>query len=267
MSENLDATVETETDIVMPGQADQSEEVETISDSSPDSGENHEPKHNKVQERINQITADKYKAQREADELKAKIAELESKPAEKVEAKPDYGSAPSLPEDIYDEEAMRKYYADSAEYNQKVATKAAQSTFEQQQKGISEKAENDRRKAVVDEYAKNAIRDGVDMDKLRLAEQTINQAGINPQLVEYIMNDTNAAKIIETLYDDPNLMQEVLSSDPITAGMKIATTVKPMALSKTPKVSNAPAPVPEIKGGGVHEQDEFEKNYPGVQFI
>jgi hypothetical protein len=32
-------------------------------------------------------------------------------------------------------------------------------------------------------------------------------------------------------------------------------------------VSNAPEPVPEITGGGYVEVDEFNKKYPGAEFI
>lgn len=266
MNENLDATIETEDKIVMPAQLDANQQGGNVSDSSPDSGDNHEEKHNGVQDRINKITAEKYQAQREKDELKKQLDELQAQ-----SAKPETPSVsidePVIPADIYDEDAMRKYYADSAKYNREVAAVAAQSTFERQQKDSVEQASKAKQNEVLQGYANNAVRDGVDMEKLRIAEQAINQAGINQQLAEYIMKDANGAKIVETLYDNPALMHEVIGMDPISAGMKIANEVKPMALSKTPKVSNAPTPPTEIKGGGVIEQDEFDTKYPGAQFI
>jgi len=268
MNEQLDASVDTSEDVVLPGQLAQSEPVETTSDSSPDSGETHEQKHDGVQARFNKITAEKYQAQREKDDLQRQLDEVQAKLST---AQPDpqvvTPDSPKLPNDIFDEEAMRKYYADSAVYNQNVATNAAKSTYESQQKSAAEQADKAKQAEFVGTYANNAVRDGVDIDKLRVAEQAINQAGINPQLAEYIMKDANGGKIVETLYDNPALMHELLAMDPISAGMKIATDIKPMALSKTPKVSSAPTPPTEIKGGGVHEQDEFERKYPGAQFI
>ena len=118
-------------DIILPGHLDKSNTVERNSDSSTDSGESHEQKHNGVQERINKITADKYNEKRRADDLERQLNELRTQQP-KAEVPSDL-VAPSLPEDIYDEDAMRNYYAESAKYNQEVATRAAKSTYEHQQ--------------------------------------------------------------------------------------------------------------------------------------
>ena len=267
MNEQLDASTSSESDVVMPGQVSQSAEPEVNSESSTDSGVNHEEKHNGVQERFNKLTADKYTEKRRADDLQRQIDDMKSAAPTAPVVPAESFDAPKLPDDIYDEDSMRKYYSDSAKYNQQAATKAAQSTYEQQQKNTTEQAAQAKRQEVVNKYTSNAVRDGVDMDKLRLAENTVNQSGINPQLIDYIMNDINGAKIVETLHDNPALMHEILSLDPISAGMRIASEVKPLALSKTKNISNAPTPPTEIKGGGVHEQDEFDKNYPGATFI
>lgn len=252
-------------DIVLPGQLDKSNTVEPASDSSTDSGDNHEQKTNGVQERINKITADKYSEQRRADDLERQLNDLKSQ-TPKPEIKSDL-VAPSLPEDIYDEDAMRKYYADSAKYNQEVATQAATSTYERQQQERAAKKQETKRNETVNKYVNNAQRDGVDLEKLRVAEQTVSKANISNDLAAYIMNDNNGGKIVEYLHDNPAALHELASLDPISAGMKIANEIKPAVLSTTPKVSNAPTPPTEIRGGGVHEQDEFEKNYPGATFI
>lgn len=267
MNEELDASVSTESDIVMPGQLSQSNPVEAISDSSTDSGESHEEKTNGVQLRINKITADKWTETRRADDLQRQLDEMKIAAPKAPEVKPQALDAPKLPDDMYDEEAMRKYHTESATYNQQIATKAAQSTYEQQQQNTADQAAQTKHQEAMNKYTSNAVRDGVAMDKLFLAEQALKQAGINQELATYIMKDANGAKIIETLYDNPALMHEVLSLDPVSAGMKIASEVKPMALSRTKNVSSAPNPPAEIKGGGVHEQDEFDKLYPGATFI
>ena len=59
----------------------------------------------------------------------------------------------------------------------------------------------------------------------------------------------------------------MLSMDPISAGNMVLTEIKPLALSTTPKVSNAPEPIPDIRGGGATDKDDFERSNPGTTFI
>jgi hypothetical protein len=63
-------------------------------------------------------------------------------------------------------------------------------------------------------------------------------------------------------------MHEILALDPVSAGIRIATEIKPKVLSQTPKVSGAPDPIPEVKGaGGYVDTDDFSKKYPGAVII
>lgn len=237
---------------------------ETTSDSSPDSGENHEQESNGVQKRIDKLTAKKYEAERKAADLEAKLAKFE---AEKPIPQGETLEAPSLPEDMYDEESMRKYHKDMISYTQKAAQSASKSTFEERQKTDQEAKAQAAQQEVISKYAQNAIKDGVDLEKLKVAEQTLNNSGVSPELGQYLMNDVNGGKIVEYLHDNPAVMHEVLSLDPVSAGIKIANEVKANALSTTPKVTNTPEPIPDIKGGGALNKDDFERNNPGTEFI
>lgn len=244
-------------------------EVESTTESSPVSEDNHEEKTNGVQKRINDITAQRYQEQRRADELQAQLDALKGQQAAPVEQiKPESTlKAPALPDDMYDEEAMRKYHADSQAYNMQVATNAAQTQFENQQKQGAEQAQQAKQKQILDQYTTNALRDGVDLDKLRVAEQSLNQAGITPELGAFIMNDPNGAKIASYLADNPAEMYDILQKDPVSAGIQIANQIKPKVLSQTPKVSKAPDPIPEVSGGGFVEKDDFDKTYPGAVIL
>lgn len=242
---------------------------EIIAESSPASEDNHEQKSNGVQQRINDLTAKRYQETRRADEA---VAELEQLKAQQLNQAPVAQPAqdiiaPALPDDLYDEEAMRKYHIDSQEYNKQVAQNAAQSQFESQQQASKQQEVNAKHQAVMDQYAANATRDGVDFDKLIVAERTLKQAGLSNELGSYLMNDTNGAKIVEYLNDNPAEMHEVLQLDPVSAGIRIATEIKPKVLTQTPKVSGAPDPIPDVNGGGYVEVDEFSKKYPGAVII
>jgi len=245
------------------------QQTEVTAESSPASEENHEEKSNGVQKRINDLTAKRYQEARRADEAEEALAKLKAQQTQsQPESQPEQNlTAPVLPEDIYDEEAMRKFHADSQAYNAQAAQNAAKTQFESQQQSEQQRAQNAKHQAVIDKYAANATRDGVDFDKLLAAERTLKQAGLSNELGAFLMNDTNGAKIVEYLSDNPAEMHEIMQLDAVSAGIRIATDVKPKALSQTPKVSGAPDPIPEVKGGGYVETDDFSKNYPGAVII
>ena len=240
-------------------------EPEAVSESSPEPGADQEPKADGVQKRINKLTADKYEQQRRADGLQA---QLDAAQAEKPQAAPDMSEAPKPPEDMYDSEAVAAYHEQVIAHTAKVAQSTATQTYARVQQDAVEANRQSDMQQVVSTYANNAIRDGVDIDKLRAAEQAMVQAGINPELGNYIMKDANGGKIAEYLYDNPVLMHQIIDLDPVSAGIKIATEVKARALSTNPKVSNAPDPVPPISGGGgALDKDDFERDNPGTEFI
>lgn len=252
------------TEVIEPSLGQETDVANVDPESSPGSGDNHEDKSNGVQKRINELTAKRYEAERKAEDLQAKLSEMEaSKPAATMQNAPE---APVMPSDIYDEEAMKAYHAGMVQYSQDVATAVNKNSFQEYQNTIAEQAKQAESQKLVSSYANNAVRDGVDIEKLRLAENTLNQAGISHELGGYIMRDANGGKITEYLYDNPAIMHEILSMDPVSAGIKIATEVKTAALSTTPKVSGAPEPLPEITGGGMVEKDEFSALYPGTTF-
>jgi len=240
------------------------------SESSPDSGENHEQKHDSVQARINKITAEKYAAKREAEELKKQLEEAQKAKVDAPSAPPvqsGLSDAPKLPDDIYDEEAMRKYHADTLAYNRKVAEDAGKSQYKKQLEEQKKAQEQATQKQAVDGWIGNAQKGGIDLDKLGVAEQTIANAGVKPELAQHIMSDPNGPAIAVHLAENPALMYEVLNMSPMQAAVKIETQIKADALSKTPKVSNAPEPLPEINGGGMVEQDEFSRQFPDAKII
>lgn len=233
-------------------------------ESSTASEENHDKKHDAVQERINKLTAKRYEEKRRADALEVKLKALEAQP--QAPTAPILTEAPVMPDDAYDKDAMAKYHKDMVAYSSHVAKEAAASTFEQQQQALQKDAQQAKYQKIVSTYAANAVRDGVDLDRARAAEDFLQQAGISDSLGNYLLNDLNGAKIVEYLGDNPAEAYELLALDPVAAGIKIANEIKPRALSTTPKVSNAPEPTPTITGGGVSEKDDFARLYPGTTF-
>lgn len=269
---NTDDDQELETQEVQP-------EVEASeAESSPDSGENHEEKSNDgFQERINKVTRDKWEATRRAEAEEQKRRELEaeleklrngSQPTQTASQTVDTAlQKPELPDDIYDEDKMKKYHQDMISYTENVSKTQAQRFWESQQEAQKKQASQQEQQSLLQKYADNAQKAGVDLDKLANAEKALNQHKLDPGLAKYLMNDPAGPQVITYLADNPAELQDVLSADPYSATAKIATEIKAKALSKTPKVTKAPDPIPEIGGGGALETDDFEKKYGKPEFI
>ena len=270
----IDAIEPNDLEVQAPTAGAVSIEEDEVSDSSPDSGDNHEEKtedvnkreqtSDRAEKRINELTAKRYEAERRAEAVEAKLRELEAnKPAQVVEV----DGAPELPDDLYDDDAMRKYHAEMAKYNRKVAEEAGKSAYQRQKEAEAQAAQQGKQQEELQAYISNAQRDGVDLEKLRAAEKALLDANINPALGQHLMSDPNGAKIAAYLHDNPSEMYEVLSLSPMMAAVKIDREIKAKALSTTPKVSNAPEPIKPINGGGYIEKDDFDKKYPSTEFI
>jgi hypothetical protein len=271
---NTDANESVDESVVMPstGSGEGIEavsEVQSPSSPSVEPEENQEKKSRDFQSRYNQQTKKAYTEERRANEAEQELATLKAQYANQTPAVPTAqdNNAPVLPDDIFDEDAMRTYYIDSQKYNKSTARETVKHEIETQQQESAQQKANATHQANVDTYASNAARDGVNFDKLNLAEQTLKQNGLSNELGNYLLSDPNGAKIVEYLSDNPAEMHEILKLDPVSAGIRIATEVKPKVLSQTPKVSGAPDPIPEVTGGGYVAVDDFDKKYPGAVII
>jgi hypothetical protein len=162
---------------------------------------------------------------------------------------------------------MSQYDNDMAAHNANMIQSQVQQALENNRNAELQSQQNAAKQQVVSNYTTNAINDGVDIEKLRAAEQVINQEGMNPQLGQFIMNDPHGGKIVEYLHDNPTVRADLMSLDPISAGAKVINEIKALALSTTPRVSNAPDPIPEIRGGGALDKDDFDRKNPGTTFI
>lgn len=235
-------------------------------ESSDSATETHTEDKGNVQNRINKLTAEKYAAAREAEELRNKLAELEAKSAKPVESKSEL-IEPDLPVDIYDEDAMRKYHKDVAAYNRKVAAEEARnyynSTNEQQKKAESEKSSRESQTQLVNQYAERGLKSGLTIEQMQLNENVIVQHGINPDVGMFIMGDEQGALIANHLANNPESLDKLNSMSATQAAVYIHNTIKPsVAAPRT--VTAAPDPIESINGGGSREKDDFERLCPGA---
>lgn len=228
--------------------------TETQAEDKPQISEN-------AQKRINELTAEKYA-------LKKQLAEKD-KPvdAPKQEAiQPQAVNAPVLPDDIYDEDAMKKYHNDMISFSTAQAQEAAKSTYQQQQTEAEKAKQVQQQQQLIQDYAKRGLDDGLTIEQMQVNEQVLLGAGIGEQLGGFIMSDPNGAKLANHLANNQDELQKVLSMNPMQAAVYVANEVKLKAMGPS-NVSKAPEPTETITSGlSASITDDFDSACPGAQF-
>lgn len=263
---SLDDEPEYRDDTVEAEQETEQELSDISPDSEPETETNAEEakKPNKLQERLDKLTADRYAEKQRADELERKLKELESKQAV---ALPDDLTPPEMPEDTWDAEAMREYGKQQAEYYRKLAQhearQALNSTKAEQQNAVRQQQHAE----IVRGYASNAVKAGIDIGQLEQAGASLANAGLSPDLQILLLEDAAGPQMTMHLAKNPDLAFELIGMSPTKAAIKLATEVKAASLITKPKVSKAPDPLPEGKPASMREKDDFERQFPSAKFI
>ena len=239
---------------------------EINADPEPEQEENTEEakQPNKLQERLDKLTAEKYEAKRRAEELEAKLKELESK--KQSAPLPDDLTPPELPEDTWDNEAMRKYHQDMIAYQRKLAEHAARTTLNSTEAERKKALQHQEQAKVVQSFAQRALQNGISIEQLEAAGTGLVNAGLSQELQMLILEDEAGPQITMHLAKNPDLAMELLQLPATKAAIKLATQVKAAALSSKPKLSKAPDPIPSGKPASISERDDFDKKYK-AQFL
>lgn len=246
-------------------QVETEQETASLSDISPDpepeQEENtEERKPNKLQERLDKLTAEKYEAKRRADELEAKLRAIEAQNSTQASL-PDELVAPEMPEDTWDTEAMKQWQRDMIEFNKKAAAHYAKQALSSTEQEKARAMQQQQQGEIVRTFAQRAIQSGVDIEQLQQAGTALANAGMAQDLQLLILEDEAGPLITMHLAKNPELANEILSMSPAKAAVKIATQVKAEAMKAKPKVSKAPDPIPEGKPASIVERDDFDKKY------
>lgn len=265
--------LQTETEVEIDTSVDDSasvstNEIETDVSNSESATETQVENKDNIQGRINKITAEKYAEKRRADELAQKLAAYEAqKPqqaAQNFDIKP-----PSIPDDLYDDDAMRKYHAEMLEYTSKLTeARASDSVKRYLEKQREESASSEATKSrtqLINQYAERGLKSGLTIEQMQLNEQIISQIGISSELGDFIMSDERGALIANHLANNTDALVKLQSMSPLQAAVFIANEVKPAVVGPK-KVTRAPDPLSPIQGGGSRVIDDFERKCPGAKF-
>lgn len=216
-----------------PDSAPVAEEVNAESAPAAEEVAEQDGKPDGVQKRINKITAEKYSETRRADELQARLEQLEANPPAPVESK----GQPTLEQFDYDETAFQ-----SALIDYKVEQKAIQIESRQQanQQRIDANANQQRFNSKVAEFGADDYLDvvGVLPELPGDVFNAIMQAEDGPQLAYYLGQHLDVADDLTRL-------------PPMAAAMKLGTiSAQLSAKPKSITPSAAPDPIAPINGGG-----------------
>lgn len=219
---------------------------------------------NKLQERLDKLTAEKYEAKRRADELEQKLKALESK-AQSAPLPEDL-VAPVMPDDTWDAEQMRKYDAEMRDYYRKLAQHEARNVLSLTEAEKRRATQHQEQAKVVQGFAQRALQNGISIEQLEAAGTGLVNAGMSQELQMLILEDEAGPQITMHLAKNPELAMELLTMPVTKAAVKLATQVKAAALSSKPKLSKAPDPIPSGKPASINERDDFDKKYK-AQFL
>lgn len=194
----------------------------------------------KFQDRINKVTADKYRESRRADTLEAKNAELEAKLAANVpQAREPQASDPDID---YDEDKLLQ-----AKINYGVKQAVAETNRDTQQKDIEQKSEqvkSDLTRKFTENSAKFAV------NKPDFNDVLGRVPTLQPSVLDAVMERDNGPELAYFLGSHLDIADQIIGMNPVAAGIKIGEISRKLSEPKQIKPSGAPDPIDPIKGGG-----------------
>lgn len=200
------------------------------------------------QKKINKQTFAQRQAERERDELKTRLDELErkSKPAlENI-------SIPDIP-DSFDEDYESKIRKRDEVIRQNAQVDAAKLQREETQaiaQQQSQRKELERAQALESQFSENGKKLGVDRQSLIDAQNAVVDYGVTPDLASVLLEDAQGPLMVQYLAANPLDLHDIVNASPVQAGLLLADVkVKSAALKPTP--SSAPDPATTLDGRAV----------------
>lgn len=218
-----------------------------------DAAEEEKPKKRRSsQKRINQITREKHNAEREAATLRQQLEALQARQAPAVAPKQE--DFQTIEE--FDAARIKFHAAETVRDELKALSGTVQ---QQQQQAVQDAVDADWTVQVEDARAKYDDFDEVVLDP--------NNTYFTPAMHRALATDENGADIAYHIASHPKLVREISALDDVGAVLRIGRLSAQLAASSKPKLTAAPTPPKQAKGGGVTpqknpskmSQKEFEK--------
>lgn len=184
--------------------------------------------------------------------------ELEEARKELESAKASKGiiEVPPIP-DAWDEDFDEKIAARDKALLRKAEQDALFKAEEAKQSAArksAEQAEQERMAKLVGDYDKRIVKLGLDAGEVRRAVDTVVSYGISNDLGEFLLGDADGPLITKYLADNPLELDELRGMSPITAALRINSTIRAAASVLKPQASEAPDPIEPLAGRGAGEK-------------
>lgn len=194
----------------------------------------------KFQDRINKVTADKYRESRRGDTAEARVVELEAQlAATKTPTREPQASDPDID---YDEDKLLQ-----AKINYGVQQAVAETNKDTQQKDEQRRTEQskaDLTRKFTDNSAKFAA------DKPDFNDVLTRVPTLQPSVLDAVMERENGPELAYFLGKHLDIADQIIGMNPVAAGIKIGEISRKLAEPKQIKPSGAPDPINPIKAGG-----------------
>lgn len=226
------------------------------------------PKLNGWEKRIAKLSHREKMKEQENAQLKA---ELETYKAMQTKAEPE--AAPEFPSDDLRYDNVEEYRQKLDAYNRYVARQEFNSLQQQQQETLKQREAEEQNRAkqaeygaIVENYIEGGLKSGISTERMEANEQILKGANLPQDILKRIYSDEYGAKVVDHIVSNDGLLKEISAMNPYDAAIKIATEIKPSALSSKPLSTNAPDPVAPTQGGGVPPSDEWSQMTEGMTF-
>jgi len=208
------------------------------------------------QKKINKQTFAQRQAERERDELKTRLEELEQK-AQPVLSNIDIPPVPDSWDDNYEAKIRERDTAiqQKARFEASEAQKLERQAEAQRK---SERQELERSQALQDTFLENSKKLGVKHDALMQAQNAVVSYGVTPELAQVLLKDSMGPLMVQHLEANPLDLHDIVNATPMEAGLLLAEVKTKAALLK-PKSSSAPSPAATLSGRAAPQRESWDK--------
>lgn len=214
------------------------------SDLAPDNGDDHEKNtlddhaQEAVNKRISKLTFEARQAQREKEQLEARLKQLEQQNAPKEPQVPE-------PPDPFDHDYEQKLQDWTNKLRERAEWDAKQKIEEsRRQEEIQRQAQQQAMELTskVDTYASRAKEAGIRPEELREAGNIVASYRLNDEVALSILDDDQGPLITTYLAKNYHELEEVSRLSPYKAALYIDKNIKPKLAGLKPRETNAPKP-------------------------
>lgn len=187
-------------------------------------------------------------AEKEAQTLKEKLDAIEAKNGEV--------HIPDLPDPFDDDYEEKVKLRDEAIMQKAQRDAQQQSIIERQNanKEAADKAEQERVNSLINGYAQQVTKLGLNAEDINKAGDTVVSYGIDAGVAEFILGDEDGPLITQYLANNPLELDDLRNLPPIQAAMRIDSMIRPKAALNKPQASAAPDPAETLAGRGAGEK-------------